>query len=243
MSGIRAAALRRVAIRVEGTVQGVGFRPFVHRLAGELALAGFVLNDEHGVLIELEGPEAALAEFDARLRAEAPPMARIERVVTTAAEPRGERGFRIEPSRGGGPAATQISADAATCDACLAELRDPADRRFRYPFINCTDCGPRFTIVTGIPYDRPATTMAGFAMCDACRTEYEDPADRRFHAQPNACPECGPSVRLLGTRRRRSAAAGRRRRRRGSGRGPARGSDRRRQGPRRLSPRLPGRRG
>ncbi len=197
MSGARAAAPHRVSIRVEGTVQGVGFRPFVHRLARELGLAGFVRNDERGVLIELEGGEPALASFKQRLRSEAPPMARLERVVSEPLRPRGEPGFRIEASAAGGPAATRISPDAATCDACLAELRDPGDRRYRYPFINCTDCGPRFSIVTGIPYDRPATTMAGFEMCPACRAEYEDPSDRRFHAQPNACPDCGPRVQLL----------------------------------------------
>ncbi len=189
------AATRRVRVRVTGRVQGVGFRPYVFALASELGLAGFVLNDASGVLIEVEG--SAVDQFLARLRAGPPPLAAIEQVAAEPVAPTGEPGFTIRASIGGVPDAA-ISPDAATCDACLAELFDAADRRFRYPFINCTDCGPRFTIVTGIPYDRPYTTMAAFTMCAACRAEYEDPRDRRFHAQPNACPECGPQARLVG---------------------------------------------
>ena len=184
----------RTRARVEGVVQGVGFRPFVHRLAGELALDGFVLNDEHGVLVEVQGAPERVEAFLARLRDDAPPLAIVERVLAEAVEPVAGTGFRIvESARGGRPSAL-VSADVATCEDCLRELFDPADRRHRYPFLNCTNCGPRFTIVTGIPYDRPNTTMAGFAMCDACRAEYEDPADRRFHAQPIACPDCGPHL-------------------------------------------------
>jgi hydrogenase maturation protein HypF len=185
---------------VEGVVQGVGFRPYVYRLAGELALGGFIRNDEHGVELEVEGPADAVDSFLERLPAEAPPLARIERVAVERLEPRSRRRgrrFVIAASRGGGTPRTGISPDTATCDDCLAELTDPGDRRYRYPFTNCTNCGPRFTIVTGIPYDRPMTTMAGFEMCSACRAEYDDPADRRFHAQPNACSECGPRARLI----------------------------------------------
>ncbi len=184
----------RTRVRVEGTVQGVGFRPYVFSLASSLGLSGYVLNDSAGVLIEVEGE--AVEAFLVRLPAEAPPLARIERVRAEAVAAVGERGFAIRASPRGGRPDTAVTPDTATCADCLRELFDPADRRFRYPFINCTNCGPRFTIVRGIPYDRPQTTMAAFAMCPACRAEYEDPADRRFHAQPNACPDCGPRVRL-----------------------------------------------
>ncbi|HVH00124.1 MAG TPA: carbamoyltransferase HypF [Miltoncostaeaceae bacterium] len=192
------AGLRRVRVRVEGTVQGVGFRPYVHRLAGDLGLAGFVLNDARGVVVEVEADGAAVDRFLERLAADAPPLASVERVEPSEMPPLGDHGFAILASERGDEPSARIAPDAATCDDCLAELRDPADRRFRYPFVNCTACGPRFTIVLGVPYDRATTTMAGFAMCDRCRAEYEDPADRRFHAEPNACPECGPSVRLAG---------------------------------------------
>jgi hydrogenase maturation protein HypF len=192
------ATARRVRVRVEGVVQGVGFRPFVHRLAEELALAGAVRNDARGVEIEAEGPDEAVEAFLTRLRAEAPPLALVEAVrAVDVPACGGAGGFAIEASRGGAPAAL-VSADVATCADCLRELFDPADRRFRYPFVNCTNCGPRFTIVRGVPYDRPRTTMAGFAMCPACLAEYQDPRDRRFHAQPNACPECGPRAVLHG---------------------------------------------
>jgi hydrogenase maturation protein HypF len=174
-------------------VQGVGFRPYVYRLATELGLGGFIRNDERGVELEVEGAAAAVAAFLERLPAEAPPLAAIERVAAEEASLRGETEFSISESSGGGGAPEAlVSPDFATCEACLAELFDPGDRRYRYPFVNCTDCGPRFTIVRGVPYDRPLTTMAGFQMCDRCRAEYEDPLDRRFHAQPNACPDCGP---------------------------------------------------
>jgi hydrogenase maturation protein HypF len=188
----------RVRVRVRGTVQGVGFRPYVHRLAGELGLSGFVLNDAQGVLLEVEGSADAIETFLARLEPDAPPLAVLEQVSTEARAPTGADGFAIRHSPRGGVADAPVTPDSATCSACLAELFDPGDRRYRYPFINCTNCGPRFTIVRGVPYDRPLTTMVGFALCPSCRAEYEDPADRRFHAQPNACPECGPSVRLLG---------------------------------------------
>ena len=191
------AQLRRVRVRVEGTVQGVGFRPFVYRLATELGLAGFVLNDARGVLLEAEGPAEAVDELLRRLPAEAPPLALVERVAVESRAPLRRAGFEIRPSPHGADADTPVAPDAATCDACLAELFDPANRRYRYAFVNCTDCGPRFTIVRGVPYDRPLTTMAGFEMCERCRVEYEDPLDRRYHAQPNACPDCGPALLLL----------------------------------------------
>ena len=187
----------RLRARVRGTVQGVGFRPFVYRLAHEQGLGGYVLNDEQGVLLEVEGADAAVAGFLGRLHDEAPPLAVIDGVCADRLVPTGEAGFRIVASRRADPhAAPPVAADSATCPDCLAELRDPADRRFRYPFVNCTNCGPRLTIVTGVPYDRPLTTMAPFRMCPECAREYADPGDRRFHAEPNACPRCGPRVRI-----------------------------------------------
>jgi hydrogenase maturation protein HypF len=185
-----------VRLRIEGTVQGVGFRPHVYRVASSLRLGGYVLNDERGVLLEAEGPDDAVARFIRRLREEAPPLAEIQRMTSEEVALRGEDGFRILASGREGEPLALVTADAATCADCLAELFDPGDRRHRYPFVNCTNCGPRFTIVRGVPYDRPLTTMAGFTMCARCKAEYDDPGDRRFHAQPNACPECGPAVRL-----------------------------------------------
>jgi hydrogenase maturation protein HypF len=184
-------------VRVEGTVQGVGFRPYVYRLSRELGLAGYVLNDERGVLLEVEGSDPEVAVFLRRLEKEAPPLAVLERLACEECEPlHAPDAFEIRPSVAGGPADAPVSPDTATCPECVRELFDPGDRRYRYPFINCTNCGPRFTIVRGVPYDRPLTTMAGFVMCPACQAEYDDPADRRFHAQPNACPVCGPSLSL-----------------------------------------------
>ncbi|MEO6858401.1 MAG: carbamoyltransferase HypF [Solirubrobacteraceae bacterium] len=190
--------VRRVRLRVRGVVQGVGFRPYVWRLASELGLSGFVLNDSCGVVVEVEGSSGAVDGFLARVGAEAPPLAVIDSVERSeCASVVGEGGFEIRESPGGGVPDAPVSADSATCEDCLRELFDPADRRHRYPFINCTNCGPRFTIVRSVPYDRPLTSMSGFPMCEACAAEYADPADRRFHAQPNACPVCGPSVALL----------------------------------------------
>ncbi len=191
-----AGARRRLRARVLGTVQGVGFRPHVFRLAEQLELSGWVLNDERGVVLEVEGEPDRLDRFLGRLAAEAPPLATIQSIESDGIPASGELGFRILESAHGGEADAPVAVDSATCADCLAELRDPRDRRYRYPFINCTNCGPRFTIVLGVPYDRPLTTMAGFDMCERCRSEYEDPRDRRFHAQPNACPECGPRARL-----------------------------------------------
>ena len=194
--GAPTRARRRTRVRVHGTVQGVGFRPYVYRLAGELALDGFVLNDSHGVLLEIEGTAPSVARFLTRLAPDAPPLALLERVVVEEREPTGVAGFAILESARVGAADAPVTPDSATCEQCLRELFDPDDRRFRYPFTNCTNCGPRFTIIRGVPYDRPATTMASFVMCARCQAEYEDPRDRRFHAQPNACPQCGPSVAL-----------------------------------------------
>jgi hydrogenase maturation protein HypF len=199
MTAVRRRA--RVRARVLGTVQGVGFRPYVYRLAGELELGGWVLNDAHGVLVEVEGDGERVATFLARLGPDAPPLAVVERVESCRVAEQGEAAFAIRDSPRGERADAPVTPDSATCADCLRELFDPGDRRHRYPFINCTNCGPRFTIVRGIPYDRPYTTMAGFVMCDACQSEYDDPRDRRFHAQPNACPECGPSVALIGAER------------------------------------------
>src|SRR5690348_1437805 len=185
----------RRRVRVEGTVQGVGFRPFVYRLAAEMGVSGHVLNDSRGVEVEVQADVAVVERFLERLPSEAPPLARVESVLVDVVPVGGPGGFEIRESAAGEPDAP-VSADASTCDDCLGELFDAADRRHRYPFINCTNCGPRFTIVRGVPYDRPLTTMAGFEMCADCRAEYGDPRDRRFHAQPIACPRCGPSLRL-----------------------------------------------
>jgi hydrogenase maturation protein HypF len=192
--------MERRAIAIQGIVQGVGFRPFVHGLASRLGLRGFVKNGVGGVLIEVEGDAAALDCFVAEIAARPPPLARIDRLAWEAQAPRGDDGFRIEVSAADDRGPVFVSPDVATCAACLAELLDPADRRFRYPFLNCTDCGPRLTIITGAPYDRPRTTMAGFALCPACKAEYEDPENRRFHAQPTCCAACGPRLRLLDAR-------------------------------------------
>ena len=186
----------RTLVRVDGIVQGVGFRPFVYSLATGLGLAGLVGNDVDGVFAEVEGAPEAVSEFMLALRRDAPPLASIERIATSPLRPDGSTVFSIAPSQPGGPRRALVSADIATCDDCLAELDDPDCRRFGYPFINCTNCGPRFTIVTGVPYDRALTTMAGFAMCPPCAREYHHPADRRFHAQPTCCPDCGPRLRL-----------------------------------------------
>ena len=187
----------RIAVRVEGIVQGVGFRPFVYALATRFGLAGLVGNDVDGVFAEVEGSPAAVAEFLRALKRDAPPLARVERVTAAAMAPAGTASFEIVASDTAGRRSTLIAADTATCADCLSELADPADRRFGYPFINCTNCGPRFTIVRDVPYDRPLTTMAPFGMCERCAAEYHDPANRRFHAQPTCCPACGPRLTLL----------------------------------------------
>ena len=191
-------SVQRLRVHVSGIVQGVGFRPFVHGLAGELGIGGFVGNDESGVVIEAEGSAAALDALLAALRDQPPALAVVTGVSATGMPARGETSFAIAASAAAGRRNTLISPDTATCGDCLHELRDPADRRYRHPFISCTNCGPRFTIVTGVPYDRATTTMAGFPMCAVCAVEYADPADRRFHAQPVCCPDCGPTLRFGG---------------------------------------------
>ncbi|BBX66271.1 carbamoyltransferase [Mycobacterium saskatchewanense] len=190
---LRSDDIRR-RFTVTGVVQGVGFRPFVHRVAGELGLAGFVGNDSGAVFLEVQGGRARIDEFAHRLRSQAPPLARIDAVLETDLPLCRERGFRIVASEAIAGATTPVPPDVAVCDACVAELFDPRDRRYRHPFVTCTNCGPRFTIIRGLPYDRPATTMSAFVMCERCAAEYDDPADRRFHAQPIACPDCGPSL-------------------------------------------------
>jgi hydrogenase maturation protein HypF len=181
-------------LQVTGVVQGVGFRPFVYRLARAHQLAGWVRNTSTCVEIEVEGAIASLEQFIRQLATEAPDLARVEAVVARDAEPRGRSGFAILESRTQAAAAALIPADVSTCASCFAEILDPQNRRYQYPFTNCTDCGPRFTIIREVPYDRGHTTMSVFSMCAACRAEYEDPEDRRFHAEPTACPVCGPHL-------------------------------------------------
>ena len=184
----------RLRVDFRGRVQGVGFRPWIYRLATEEGLAGHVGNDLSGAFVEVEGEPAAIARFLARSESEAPALVAIAAREECPLTVLGEREFRILSSRSGGEQRAEIAPDAATCSDCLRELFDPADRRYHYPFINCTNCGPRYSIVKSLPYDRPRTAMAAFAMCLRCQAEYDDPADRRFHAQPNACADCGPRI-------------------------------------------------
>ncbi|WP_416062555.1 carbamoyltransferase HypF [Rhodococcus indonesiensis] len=186
------AERRRLVVR--GVVQGVGFRPFVAGLARELRLGGYCGNDDSGVFLEVEGAAADLDEFTRRLRGDAPPLAVLVDVTAVPRMPLGEDDFRIVESHHADGARTLIPPDVATCADCLRELNDPADRRYRHPFVNCTHCGPRYTVITDLPYDRPATTMARFPMCPSCAHEYTDPTDRRYHAQPICCPDCGPRI-------------------------------------------------
>ena len=194
----RSVGIAAMEITVRGVVQGVGFRPFVHRLASRCGLAGWVENTPGSVVIHVEGDAAALSRFRALFGPEIPPAARVTRLSVRKAAPTGVTGFTIRASRRDGIALSTIPPDIATCPACLRELADPTDRRHRYPFTNCTNCGPRFTIVSSLPYDRERTSMAAFPMCAACREEYGDPLDRRFHAEPNACPACGPRLSVRG---------------------------------------------
>jgi len=186
----------RTRVHVSGLVQGVGFRPFVWREATSRGLSGWVGNDAVGVVLEAEGAEEAVASLLAALR-RPPPLARVEAIRREEVPPSGGTGFEVRGSDVAGARRALVSEDTATCGDCLAELHDPADRRFRHPFVTCTNCGPRFTIVRAVPYDRSRTTMAEFPLCEACRREYDDPADRRFHAEPLCCPQCGPKLRLL----------------------------------------------
>jgi hydrogenase maturation protein HypF len=192
-NGVGKSALE---ITVRGVVQGVGFRPFVHRIAERCGLAGWVTNTPGSVIVHVEGDDSSLARFRALLRGEPPPAARVRRLSVRKTPASDVRGFAIRASRTNGIALSTIPPDIAACTACLQEMSDPGNRRFRYPFTNCTNCGPRFTIVSSLPYDRARTSMAAFPICPECRREYEDPSDRRFHAEPNACPECGPRLSL-----------------------------------------------
>ena len=194
-------------IRVKGIVQGVGFRPYIYQLAGRYSLHGHVANTASGVDIHVEGPPTAIEAFLASIPAEAPPLAQITEVSASPADPEQAASFTIVASREDSGKSALISPDVAICNDCLAEMRNPRDRRFGYPFINCTNCGPRYTIIDDIPYDRPQTAMRDFRMCRQCQAEYDDPANRRFHAQPNACPVCGPHVQLLDRRGRPLATA------------------------------------
>ncbi|MGO9898704.1 MAG: carbamoyltransferase HypF [Solirubrobacteraceae bacterium] len=191
------ATVVRRRVGLTGAVQGVGLRPHAFRLAEELRLAGFAGNDAGGAFVEVEGPPGAVEAFTQRLVREAPPLARIETVSTQELSVLGVEDFVIVESVAWPGDRTLVAPDTATCEACLAEINDPSNRRYRHPFANCTDCGPRFTIIRELPYDRPATTMAGFQLCRACAAEYVDPRDRRHHAQPISCPECGPQLRFI----------------------------------------------
>lgn len=199
-TGRLAAARVRRRLEIRGRVQGVGFRPFVYRLATQLGLTGHVANDSLGAVIEIEGEPARLDRFTSDLQHELPPLAGITDLTVTAVPVLGSDAFVIEDSVTGQNQEAQITPDAAVCPDCLRELFDTNDRRYRYPFINCTNCGPRYSIIRAVPYDRPNTTMSCFRMCPKCQAEYDDPADRRFHAQPNACRSCGPTVWLTDSR-------------------------------------------
>lgn len=194
MSFVISSTIQRRRIVIQGIVQGVGFRPFVYGQALRWQLVGFVCNDSRGVTIEVEGSLESLDGFQQALREQTPPLARVDSMAIELLSPCHENSFSITHSQKGTERHALISPDCATCDDCLRELFDPADRRYRYPFINCTNCGPRFTIVQDVPYDREKTTMQVFPMCPICQSEYDDPLNRRFHAQPNACPTCGPQV-------------------------------------------------
>lgn len=191
------AGLARLRLIVKGRVQGVGFRPGVYRFAKRAGLGGFVQNTRLGVIVEVEGSLESLNRFGVDLVENAPPLARIDHIDVEELKPSGKRDFRIEASEEPGGAEAIFPVDTAVCEDCLREMNDPGDRRSRYPFINCTNCGPRFTIIRGLPYDRPLTTMNDFAMDAFCRSQYTDPADRRFHAEPISCPQCGPRLKLI----------------------------------------------
>jgi hydrogenase maturation protein HypF len=197
MSKVTRQSLKLASISVRGIVQGVGFRPFVYGLAVEHNLKGWVYNTSEDVKIEVEGEAEAVEQFERELETKAPPLAHIESVTTKYHPPLGYKNFEIRHSQAQEGKYQLISPDIATCQACLGELLNPEDRRYRYPFTNCTNCGPRFTIIEDMPYDRPKTTMRSFQMCPQCQAEYDNPLDRRFHAQPNACPKCGPQVDLV----------------------------------------------
>src|SRR5690349_7203013 len=193
----RASTAQRLRMVIRGAVQGVGFRPFVYRLAKELELPGWVSNTAAGVFIEVEGEPDLLREFQRRVEQEKPAISFIQSLESSFLDMSGFESFEIRESSGG-EKTVLVLPDIATCPECLAEILDSTNRRYRYPFTNCTNCGPRFTIIESLPYDRPSTTMKKFAMCPECEREYRDPENRRFHAQPNACPECGPQLEYWG---------------------------------------------
>ena len=197
MSNEAKQSLKSASISVRGIVQGVGFRPFVYGLAVKYNLKGWVYNTSEDVRIEVEGTAEVIKQFEQELRTKAPPLAHIENITIEYHLPFGYKNFGIRQSQAQAGKYQLISPDVATCQACLGELLNPEDRRYRYPFTNCTNCGPRFTIIEDMPYDRPKTTMRSFQMCPQCQAEYDNPLDRRFHAQPNACPKCGPQVELV----------------------------------------------
>lgn len=197
---MKPASYRRLKIEVRGAVQGVGFRPFIHRLATEHHLTGWVCNSPRGVFIEAEGPAPELKEFLAQIKTEKPSPSSIQNLEFSWLDAKGYGEFEIRKSETSGDKTAIVLPDMATCPECLREIIDPANRRYLYPFTNCTHCGPRFSIIESLPYDRPNTSMKGFAMCPECRREYHDPTDRRFHAQPNACPKCGPHLELWQSR-------------------------------------------
>ncbi|RUM60485.1 MAG: carbamoyltransferase HypF, partial [Persephonella sp.] len=187
---------KRLKIHLTGAVQGVGFRPFVYNLAKRYGLNGYVINDTYGVIIEIEGDEKDINQFLISLQTEKPPLAHIFSQEIEQLSLKGYKNFEIRKSESKGKKEVFILPDISTCEECFKELTDPNNRRYRYPFINCTNCGPRFTIIERLPYDRQNTTMKKFKMCPDCEREYNDPKDRRFHAQPNACPICGPYISL-----------------------------------------------
>jgi len=187
---------KRMRIVIRGAVQGVGFRPFIYRLANDLRLSGWVKNSSNGVAIEIEGEKERLERFLLRIEPEKPPRSSIQGLEYSYLDPVGYTAFEILASDQSGAKMALVLPDIATCPDCLTEIFDPDNRRYLYPFTNCTNCGPRYTIITALPYDRPDTTMSGFTMCKKCRAEYDNPDDRRFHAQPNACPDCGPHLEL-----------------------------------------------
>lgn len=189
--------MKRVRCHFSGIVQGVGFRPFIYRLATRHSLSGYVQNRSDGVVVEVEGPEELISSFISGVYGELPPLAEVSEISCAEVEIRNDSAFLIVESEAGGLGKVYLTPDIATCDQCFSELFDSGDRRFRYPFINCTNCGPRLTIIRDIPYDRINTSMSCFPMCPLCKGEYENPADRRFHAEPNACPDCGPALSLL----------------------------------------------
>ena len=195
-TGCQTSVMKRLRISIRGAVQGVGFRPFIYRLATEMNLPGWVLNSPQGVFIEVEGEKQTLDTFLLRIEKEKPPRSFIQSLEFSVLDPIGFTKFEIQQSDETGEKVALILPDIATCPDCLCEIFDLTNRRYLYPFTNCTNCGPRFTIIEALPYDRPNTSMKKFEMCDDCRREYENPLDRRFHAQPNACPRCGPHLEL-----------------------------------------------